>query len=179
MKAKSFAGMRCSVAGALEIIGDRWTLLLLRDLGFGLSRYDEFRNSCGIPTTTLSKRLQSLEEYGVVERSRYSERPPRDEYHLTEKGRDLWMVITALREWGDRWDATGYGAPAVDLVDSETDQELRLALVDPKTGQAVPYDRIRLKPGPGADAHTYSLLKTASQKMERKSPTTASQEVNE
>lgn len=167
MKTKSFAGMRCSVAGALEIIGDRWTLLLLRDLGFGLSRYDDFRSSCGIPTTTLSKRLQSLEAHGVVERTRYSERPPRYEYHLTEKGRDLWKVTTALREWGDRWDASGYGAPAVEVVDCETDQELRLALVDPKTGQVVPRNRIRLRPGPGADAHIRAMLKPSTGKAEK------------
>jgi len=60
---------------------------------------------------------------------------PRDEYHLTEKGRDLWKVTTALREWGDRWDASGYGVPTIEVVDRETDQELRLALVGPKTGQ--------------------------------------------
>lgn len=167
MKTKSFAGMRCSVAGALEIIGDRWTLLLLRDLGLGLSRYDDFRNSCGIPTTTLSKRLQSLEAHGVVERTRYSERPPRYEYHLTEKGRDLWKVTTALREWGDRWDASGYGAPAVEVVDCETGQELRLALVDPKTGQVVPRNRIRLRPGPGADAHIRAMLKPSTGKAEK------------
>lgn len=158
MKSKSFAGMRCSVAGALEIIGDRWTLLLLRDLGLGLSRYDDFRKSCGIPTTTLSKRLQTLEAHGVVERTRYNERPPRDEYRLTEKGRDLWKVTTALREWGDRWDASGYGAPTVELVDRETGNELRLALVDPKTGQMVPRNRISLRPGPGADANVHALL---------------------
>ena len=158
MKTKSFAGMRCSVAGALEIIGDRWTLLLLRDLGLGLSRYDDFRKSCGIPTTTLSKRLQSLEEHGVVKRTRYSERPPRDEYHLTEKGRDLWKVTTALREWGDRWDASGFGAPTVEVVDRETENELRLALVDAKTGQVVPRHRILLRPGPGADARVIAML---------------------
>ena len=107
MKPKSFAGMRCSVAGALEIIGDRWTLLLLRDLSLGLTRYDAFRKSCAIPTTTLSKRLGALEDNGIVVRSRYSQRPPRDEYRLTDKGRDLWKVLTALREWGDRWDASG------------------------------------------------------------------------
>ncbi|MBL4834777.1 MAG: helix-turn-helix transcriptional regulator [Pseudomonas sp.] len=158
MKTKSFAGMRCSVAGALEIIGDRWTLLLLRDLGLGLSRYDDFRKSCGIPTTTLSKRLQSLEKHGVVNRTRYSDRPPRDEYHLTEKGRDLWKVTTALREWGDRWDASGFGAPTVEVVDRETENELRLALVDAKTGQVVPRHRILLRPGPGADARVIAML---------------------
>ena len=158
MKTKSFAGMRCSVAGALEIIGDRWTLLLLRDLGLGLSRYDDFRKSCGIPTTTLSKRLQSLEKHGVVNRTRYRDRPPRDEYHLTEKGRDLWKVTTALREWGDRWDASGFGAPTVEVVDRETENELRLALVDAKTGQVVPRHRILLRPGPGADARVIAML---------------------
>lgn len=161
MKSKSFAGMRCSVAGALEIIGDRWTFLLLRDLGLGLSRYDDFRKSCGIPTTTLSKRLQTLEAHDVVERIRYNERPPRHEYRLTEKGRDLWKVTTALREWGDRWDASGFGAPTVELVDRETGNELRLALVDPETGQAVPRDRISLRPGPGADDHVRALLSGA------------------
>ncbi|OAN95286.1 hypothetical protein A8B84_18625 [Marinobacter sp. EhC06] len=159
MKAKSFAGMRCSVAGALEIVGDRWILLLLRDLGLGLKRYDDFRKSCGIPTTTLSKRLQVLEEQGVVERSRYSDRPPRYEYHLTEKGRDLWKVTTALREWGDRWDASGFGSPTVEVVDRETGRELRLALVDPETGQVVPRERICIRPGPGADENVRWMLK--------------------
>lgn len=164
MKVKSFAGMRCSVAGALEIIGDRWTLLLMRDLALGLSRYDEFRNSCGIPTTTLSKRLQSLEEHGVVKRSRYQERPPRYEYLLTAKGRDLWKVTTALREWGDRWDASGFGEPSVEVVDSQTNRPLRLALVDPETGCTVPPERILLRPGPGADEHIHTLLKSRADK---------------
>jgi DNA-binding HxlR family transcriptional regulator len=159
MKAKSFAGMRCSVAGALEIVGDRWVLLLLRDLGLGLARYDDFRKSSGIPTTTLSKRLQLLEEQGIVVRSQYSDRPPRHEYQLTEKGRDLWKVTTALREWGDRWDASGFGAPTVKVVDRETNRELRLALVDPETRRVVPRERISLRPGPGADETVREMLK--------------------
>lgn len=167
MKPKSFAGMRCSVAGALEIIGDRWSLLLLRDLGLGLSRYDDFRKSCGIPTTTLSKRLQALEEHDIVERTRYNERPPRDEYHLTEKGRDLWKVTTALREWGDRWDASGFGAPTIEVVDRETNNELRLALVDPQTGQVVPRHRILLRPGPGADARVRAMLNPSRSTAEK------------
>lgn len=170
MKTKSFAGMRCSVAGALEIIGDRWTLLLLRDLSLGLSRYDDFRNSCGIPTTTLSKRLNSLEAHGIVARSRYNERPPRDEYRLNEKGRDLWKVLTALREWGDRWDASGYGAPTIEVVDRETNHELRLALVDPQTGHVIPRDRIRLRPGPGADAHAHAMLKNSNDTSAKRAP---------
>lgn len=162
MKAKSFAGMRCSVAGALEMIGDRWTLLLLRDLGLGLSRYDEFQASTHIPNTTLSTRLKELERNGIVERTRYRERPPRDEYRLTEKGRDLWKVIAALREWGDRWDASGYGAPTIEVVDRDTDRELRLALVDPQTGQAVARECVKYRPGPGADSAVHALLERST-----------------
>ncbi|MGH1361214.1 MAG: winged helix-turn-helix transcriptional regulator [Burkholderiaceae bacterium] len=164
MKIKSFAGMRCSVAGALEIIGDRWTLLLLRDLGLGLTRYDAFRESTGIPTTTLSKRLQTLEAHGIIVREPYCEQPPRHEYHLTEKGRDLWKVTTALREWGDRWDASGYGAPTVEVVDSKTKRALRLALVDPQTGRVVPAERIKLQAGPGASESVRRVLKSRTEK---------------
>ena len=111
MKSKSFAGMRCSIAGAVELIGDRWSFLLIRDLFFGLSRYDDFRASTGIPAATLAARLKHLEASGIIARVQYQERPPRDEYRLTAKGRDLWKVSLALREWGDRWDASGFGAP--------------------------------------------------------------------
>ena len=157
MKPKSFAGMRCSIAGALELIGDRWTLLLIRDLMLGLRRYGDFQANTGIPNTTLASRLKHLEEHGLVERTRYQKRPPRDEYSLTEKGRDLWKVSVALREWGDRWDASGFGAP-VELVDQETGRELRLALIDPTTGQSVPPERIHFRPGPGADDTVRALL---------------------
>lgn len=166
MKAKSFVGMRCSVAGALELIGDRWAMLVLRDLGLGLSRFDEFRASTGIPNTTLSTRLKDLQANGIVERMRYRERPPRDEYRLTAKGRDLWKVLTALREWGDRWDASGFGAPTIEVVDRKTDRELRLALVDPRTGRAVPRDRVKLRPGPGADETVHALLKRSAESID-------------
>jgi DNA-binding HxlR family transcriptional regulator len=158
MRPKSFAGMRCSIAGALEVIGDRWAILVLRDLALGLHRYDDLRASTGIPTTTLATRLKNLEAQGLVERVRYRDRPPRDEYRLTEKGRDFWKVTTALREWGDRWDATGYGAPTMKIVDRDSGREVRLALVDPETGRAVPRTRVELRPGPGADDSVRALL---------------------
>ena len=87
MKPKSFAGMHCSIAGALELIGDRWALLVIRDLSLGLRRYDDLRASTGIPAATLAARLKHLQAAGIVERVRYQERPPRDEYRLTPKGR--------------------------------------------------------------------------------------------
>lgn len=162
MKAKSFVGMRCSIAGALELIGDRWALLLIRDLSLGLCRYDDLRASTGIPAATLAARLKHLEAGGIVERVRYQERPPRDEYRLTPKGRDLWKVSIALREWGDRWDASGYGQPTVETVDSETGRPLVLAIVDAETGVAVPPARIRLRAGAGADESIRRLLEPAN-----------------
>ncbi|MCO5118704.1 MAG: helix-turn-helix transcriptional regulator [Burkholderiaceae bacterium] len=158
MKPKSFAGMRCSIAGALELIGDRWVFLLIRDLALGLRRYDEFRESLGIPDATLAARLKHLTENGIAERVRYQDRPPRDEYRLTPKGRDLWKVNVALREWGDRWDATGFGAPTVETVDRATGRKLVLALVDAQTGIAVPRERIQFRAGPGADDTIRRLL---------------------
>lgn len=162
MKPKSFAGMRCSVAGALELIGDRWAFLLIRDLSFGLSRYDDLRASTGIPAATLAARLKHLTVGGIVERVRYQERPPRDEYRLTLKGRDLWKISVALREWGDRWDASGYGQPTIEMVDGETGRPVVLALVDAETGQTVPRERARLRPGPGADDAVRRLLEPAT-----------------
>ncbi len=158
MKGKSFTGMTCSIAGALELIGDRWALLLIRDLSLGLSRYDELRASTDIPAATLAARLRHLEAGGIVERVRYQDRPPRDEYRLTRKGRDLWKVSVALREWGDRWDASGFGKPTVETVDRETGRAVTLALVDAETGMAVPNHRIALRPGPGADDTIRRLL---------------------
>ncbi|MCW6530375.1 helix-turn-helix transcriptional regulator [Sphingomonas sp. MMSM20] len=162
MKPKSFAGMRCSIAGALELIGDRWALLIIRDLSLGLSRYDDLRASTGIPAATLAARLKHLSASDIVERVRYQERPPRDEYRLTPKGRDLWKVSVALREWGDRWDASGFGQPAIEMVDRETGRPLILALVDAETREAVPRDRVRLRAGPGADDTVRHLLERST-----------------
>lgn len=158
MKAKSFVGMRCSIAGALELVGDRWALLIVRDLSMGVRRYDDLRTSLGIPSATLATRLKRLEEVGILNRRPYQERPARDEYRLTLKGRDLWKVSVALREWGDRWDASGFGEPSIAIVDRETGRPLELAMVDRETGKAVPPDRIELRAGPGADESTHRLL---------------------
>ncbi|MDP3749660.1 MAG: helix-turn-helix domain-containing protein [Phenylobacterium sp.] len=166
MRAKSFSGMTCSIAGAMEAIGDKWGMLLLRDLLLGVSRYDELQISTGMPTTTLAERLKRLEAAGIVERRAYRQRPPRFEYLLTPRGRDLWKVTTALREWGDRWDTNGLGAPTVVLVDRETGHPLELALVDSETGAPVPRPRAELRPGPGAD----DLVRARFAQSPRKEP---------
>src|SRR5687767_5069851 len=103
MRRTSFADMNCSIAQALEVVGEWWTLLILRDVFLGVRRFDDFQKRLGIARNVLADRLDTLVERGILERRPYQDRPPRDEYVLTEKGRDLLPVIHALREWGDRW----------------------------------------------------------------------------
>jgi DNA-binding HxlR family transcriptional regulator len=91
----------CSIAGALEIVGERWSLLIVRDIMLGLRRFDQLQEELGIARNVLGSRLERLEREGIVERRRYQERPPRYEYFLTDKGLDLWPTMVALMQWGD------------------------------------------------------------------------------
>ena len=92
----------CSIADALDVVGERWSLLVLRELGFGVRRFSDILINTGAPRETLALRLRTLEEHGIIERRRYQEHPPRDEYHLTEAGEELLPVLGALRAWGAR-----------------------------------------------------------------------------
>lgn len=96
-------GRPCSVAAGLQIVGDRWALLVVRELLFGNHRFDQIARNTGGPRDRIAARLRDLESVGVIERRRYSEHPPRFEYHLTDAGRDLAPVVQALRVWGDTW----------------------------------------------------------------------------
>src|SRR5580704_3792797 len=92
----------CAVAGALQVVGDPWTLLILRDAFFGVKRFDEWQARLGVARNVLAARLKTLVEHGVMETQLYSEHPPRKDYVLTAKGRDLRPVIMSLKAWGDR-----------------------------------------------------------------------------
>jgi DNA-binding HxlR family transcriptional regulator len=113
---KSFAEMDCSVAQCLEVVGDRWSLLIVREAFLGTSRFDVFQRRLGISRNILNQRLSKLVDQGVLVRRAYSERPTRYEYKLTDKGRDLWPVITTMRQWGDRYAAPE--GPPVEIVDT-------------------------------------------------------------
>ena len=93
----------CSIAASLDIVGDRWTILILRDSFRGLHRFDEFRRDLDIPRAVLADRLRRLVDAGVLVKRQYSEHPPRDEYRLTDMGRELSPILVALMQWGDRW----------------------------------------------------------------------------
>jgi len=98
-----YDGQECSIARALEIVGERWTLLIVRDVFLGLRRFDQLRESLGIARNVLTDRLSKLVEAGILERVRYSERPERFEYRLTDKGLELNLALTGLRQWGDKY----------------------------------------------------------------------------
>ncbi|TMK88849.1 MAG: helix-turn-helix transcriptional regulator [Actinobacteria bacterium] len=104
----------CSVAQALSVVGDRWTLLILRDAFMRVRRFEDFQERTGAPRPLLADRLKTLVDEGVLEKRLYSERPDRFEYRLTEKGLDLWPVLVSLLRWGDKW-ATGSAGPPVEV----------------------------------------------------------------
>src|SRR5258706_191124 len=121
---RDYEGQNCSIARALEVVGERWTLLIIRDVLLGLHRFDEFQESLGIARNVLTDRLNRLVDEGVLERVLYSERPERYEYQLTKKGLDLNIALTALRQW--------------------------VAAIVPKGTKALRVDEIETLPGPGA-----------------------------
>jgi DNA-binding HxlR family transcriptional regulator len=107
----TYEGQRCSIARALELVGERWTLLILRDAFLGVRRFDDFQRGLGVARNILNTRLQRLVEAGLLDRRPYQERPQRFEYVLTEKGLDLWPALVALMHWGDRHLAGKDGPP--------------------------------------------------------------------
>lgn len=151
MRSKGFEGMACSIAGVLNAVGDRWAMLILRDLSLGLSKYEELRKSTGVTHATLSDRLKHLEENELLERRRYQTGPERYEYLLTRKGRDIILVIQALAQVGDKWAITGDAGPPLKFINKNSGRPVKLALVDDKSGELVRMRDVRPLAGPGAD----------------------------
>ena len=152
MQHKSFGNMQCPIARSLERVGEWWSILILRDALHGLTRFDQFEKSLGIAPNMLARRLQALVEAGLLERRRYSERPPRDEYVLTARGRDFRPVIVALLAFGNKHFAPE-GASVL-LVDARTGREAEPILVDRQTGRPLEEPDYVYAPGPAAGART-------------------------
>jgi DNA-binding HxlR family transcriptional regulator len=142
MQRKSLAGMGCPVAETLEMVGEWWTLLIVRDVFRGIRRFDALQESLGIARNILTRRLRALVGAGILEKRTYCERPRRYEYRLTQKGRALFPVLVTMMEWGNRW-ARPSGA-AVRLVDAETGDAVRPVLVDAATGAPLEPRKLRL-----------------------------------
>ena len=155
MRQTSFADIHCSLARSLEVIGDWWSPLILRDIHLGLTRFDELVADLGISRGLLAVRLETLVDGGVVERVEYRAHPPRYEYRLTEAGRDLVPVLLALTAWGDRWHSLD-GAPIV--ARHRCGSTAAPAIVCAHCGESITDDGMRYEAGPGGQVANGTML---------------------
>jgi DNA-binding HxlR family transcriptional regulator len=149
MQLTNLAEWNCSIARTLDVVGEWWTLLILRDAFRGTRRFDDFQASLGMARSVLTVRLHKLTDAGVLDKRQYSEHPPRYEYQLTEKGQALFPVITALLRWGDDW-AVGPAGQPVQLVHGPCGGAIQPELTCPRCGGEVSAANTRSVPGPGA-----------------------------
>src|SRR5260221_678561 len=154
MQRTDFSTMPCPIARGLERVGEWWNILILRDAFYGVTRFEDFRTSSGISPTMLTRRLKALVAAGLLERRRYNAHPPRDEYVLTERGRDFRPVILSLFAWGNRHFADD--GKIVTLVDAETNREVDPVLVDRATGNLIEGERYKVVPGSAARDSTHA-----------------------
>jgi DNA-binding HxlR family transcriptional regulator len=146
-----YPALDCSVANALEVIGERWSLLIVRDVMHGHRRFGEMQESLGIARNVLSARLQRLVDEEILERRAYQESPPRHEYFLTEKGLDLWPALIALLNWGDRYTARPDGPPRL-IVHKECGGAVSDRGICEECGKVLHARDARELPGPGSGA---------------------------
>jgi DNA-binding HxlR family transcriptional regulator len=149
MRKVSFSDMNCSVAQSLEVVGEWWTLLILRDSFLGVRRFDDFVERLGISRNILTNRLERLVSAGVLERRPYDEARGRFDYVLTERGRALWPVMTALRQWGDEW-LLGEGNEPLLVEHRGCGKVVQAVMVCGECGERMDVRSVRAVPGPGA-----------------------------
>jgi DNA-binding HxlR family transcriptional regulator len=138
----------CPIARGVDVLGDGWTLLILRDACLGVRRFDDFQRSLGIGRNILSKRLQQLVDDGLFTRTAYSEHPNRFEYRLTEKGRDAFAVLAAMATWSERWNPHPDG-PILHWRHTTCDHDMHAAVVCDHCGEGIDVRQVRARPGPG------------------------------
>ena len=158
----SFEDMTCSVAQCLDVVGEWWSLLIVRDAFLGVTRFDDFQARLGISRNILTQRLNHLVDSEVLTRVAYSDHPPRSEYRLTRKGRDLWHVITAMRQWGDQWAAPA--GPPVETRHTACGHIVTAVPVCSHCGGPLDARSVTAVPGPGSsdgDFHRTRLAPSA------------------
>lgn len=160
--------MTCPIARGLDRVGEWWSILILRDAFAGLSRFDDFQQSLGIAPAMLTRRLKTLVENGLLERRRYSDRPPRDEYVLTERGLDFRPVLIAMLAWGNRHFAPE-GA-SIQIVDSRTRRPADPMLVDRASGRPLTAPYYVVAAGPAATEATRRRLAGGSRLLSGPAP---------
>jgi DNA-binding HxlR family transcriptional regulator len=161
MLGNEYESQTCSVAGTLDVVGERWSLLIVRNVMLGLRRFDEIQENLGIARNVLQTRLTRLLDQGVLEKRLYQERPARYEYRLTEKGLDLWPTIVALMQWGDRY-AVPAGGPVVLLEHRGCGGAVDGHRVCEACGEKLSVRDVRATPGPGAPPDHPLVRRTVS-----------------
>jgi len=151
MQRTSFARMHCSLARGLELIGDWWSPLIIRDLFLGVRRFEELADDLGISRNLLTRRLASLQKNGIIERRPYQERPVRYDYRLSAAGRDLVPALLALTAWGDRWARPAQGAPIL-FVHQTCGHHFTPQVVCSACGIEIEAATVAAAPGPGGAA---------------------------
>jgi DNA-binding HxlR family transcriptional regulator len=157
MLGKTYDSQACSIARALEVVGERWSLLIIRDALFaGSTRYSDFQRSLGIATNILKARLDRFVEAGIMRRHRYSQQPELYEYLLTEKGRDLAPALIALTEWGDRWAAPD--GPPILYSHTVCGSAISPQVVCATCGRVDDPGEVQARPGPGMPAERIEFM---------------------
>jgi DNA-binding HxlR family transcriptional regulator len=156
-----YDGQICSIARSLELVGERWTLLVVREIFHGRRKFSEMQRSLGVARNVLTSRLQRMADEGILERRPYSERPERYEYFLTEKGLDLWPVMIALMRWGDKYEQQPEGRPSIVVHKGECGGEIDDRRICTKCGKKLDVRDARAIEGPGMKAAQKSLKAAA------------------
>lgn len=155
---KPYSLTNCSIAFAVEVIGDRWTLLLLREMFRGASRFGEFAEMLGAARNLLSERLKKLEDNGLVERFALAHSPGRFGYRLTDMGTSTFPILVSLMQWGDEWLAPAAGPPVI-LQERDSGKALGVAVLpQAQLSKSVANTRVRFTAGPGAKKGTRDLI---------------------
>ncbi len=157
MSPHNIDSLNCSVAHALELVGEGWSFLILREAFFGSGRFEDFQKHLGIARNILTTRLRKLCDNGILERKPVKEGAKRHEYRLTPMGRDLYPVLIGLTQWGDRWLETANGAP-VKFIERATGEEISDVAIHSKDGRILDARELALIPGPGATDETIARL---------------------
>lgn len=160
MRRTSFEDMHCSVAQCLEVVGEWWSLLIIRDAFLGVTRFDDFQSRLGISRNVLNQRLLHLIDHEILVKVPYQDHPPRSEYRLTDKGRDLWHVVTAMRQWGDRWSAPD--GPPLQVRHHACGELTDAVPVCSHCGEQLDHRSVTAEPGSGATVALFDHTKIAS-----------------
>ena len=155
MAQTDFANMPCPVARSMAMLGERWAILLMREVYYGSSRFDEFEKHLGIAPNILSARLKNLVEHGLLEKVPAPGGGARQVYQLTEMGRDFFPVYVSLKAWADRWLSDEKGPPTV-LEDKRDGKEIVAGKLTRADGSTITVDDLRVRPGPGASRHLHA-----------------------